>query len=264
MILISGHNGTALHQPFLTKHLRRRCCVKNCYTSADTLLHAFPSGNERTVWLDKLGIKDTKKSYYICNRHFRPGFIINKKLSRYAYPEFYLGHVDPLEGCADDMNCVKSIKPAPDAYSTSHLCNDEPQQESNNDLVSCATVDPLEESADDMLNCVKTIKPAPDANLSSHLCHDEPLQESYDDLVSCAAGTTVDDQQIQINCYKCKVREARCSEIEAEIKSTQLKIKNLEEKLNLHQQEKKTKENLEYGEEKEEEEEDEYVWLIIN
>lgn len=149
------------------------------------------------MWLDILGIKDTKKSYHICNRHFRPGFIINKKLSRYAYPELYLGHVDPLEESADD------------AYP------------------------------------------------SSHLCHYEPLQESIDDLVSCASGTNVDDQ---MKCNKCKVREARCSEIEAEIKSIQLKIKHLEEKLHLHQQ-KRTNANME---QMEQEKEEEYVWLIIN
>lgn len=91
--------------------------------------------------------------------------------------------------------------------------------------------------------------------------NNDSLQESADPL----AEITAEEQRIELNCSKCKFREARCSELKKEIEAVRLKINELTEKCYLHRKMKSTivdKKNSE--EEHEVMMDEEFIWLIIN
>lgn len=91
--------------------------------------------------------------------------------------------------------------------------------------------------------------------------NNEPLQESADPL----AEVTAEEQLVEINCSKCKLREARCSELQKEIDGVRLKINELTQKRNLHRQKKSKRiDNNKGNEEHEVVKEEEFIWLILN
>ncbi|XP_064549453.1 uncharacterized protein LOC135436018 [Drosophila montana] len=107
------HLGTGktegIHQPFKPKILWkwRKCCVRNCKVKHPETLHTFPKKPElRAKWLQICGLKDVRKVYDICRRHFRPSFLLRRKLVKNAYPELNLGleDFDPLQASQDSEN----------------------------------------------------------------------------------------------------------------------------------------------------------------
>ncbi|KAH8407259.1 hypothetical protein KR222_011788, partial [Zaprionus bogoriensis] len=99
-------NGTAEvpHQNVLRKAITRRCSIRNCNTVEPEPLHLFPPDPERRAkWLEICGFRRHRRKYLLCRRHFRPSFLLPKKLSKHAFPEFHLGleHVDPLQASDD-------------------------------------------------------------------------------------------------------------------------------------------------------------------
>ncbi|KRF83694.1 uncharacterized protein [Drosophila virilis] len=107
------HLGTGktegIHQPVKPKTIlrRRKCCVRNCKVRQPDILHTFPTKPElRAKWLQICGLQDVRKHYDICRKHFRPSFLLRRKLVVNAYPELHLGleDFDPLQAPQDSEN----------------------------------------------------------------------------------------------------------------------------------------------------------------